>query len=126
MLNQRQEPRSLEASNVFNLLDHTLFAHHSSTACCCHDYINSSRVVVGIGIIRFQADYRIEVLDATLVLTEIFVTHPFSIKDQSRETYGIPRLQPGEECAVTRGRSRYYREPAAPAGGGSTSDRKQL
>ena len=33
---------------------------------------------------------------------------------------GIPRLQPGEECAVTRGRSRYYREPPAPAGGGST------
>jgi putative N6-adenine-specific DNA methylase len=34
---------------------------------------------------------------------------------------GIPRLQPGEECAVTRGRSRYYREPPAPAGGGSTT-----
>jgi phosphopantetheinyl transferase (holo-ACP synthase) len=57
---------------------------------------------------------------------------------------GIPRLQPGEECAVTRGRSRYphasrdnstcklqfplflklgshyYREPPASAGGGST------
>jgi hypothetical protein len=32
---------------------------------------------------------------------------------------GITRLQPGEECAVTRGRSRYYREPPAPAGGGS-------
>ena len=35
---------------------------------------------------------------------------------------GIPRLQPREECAVTRGRSRYYREPPAPAGGGSTID----
>jgi hypothetical protein len=34
---------------------------------------------------------------------------------------GIPRLQPGEECAVPRGRSRYYREPPAPAGGNSTS-----
>jgi ATP-dependent helicase HrpA len=34
---------------------------------------------------------------------------------------GIPRLQPGEECAVTRGRSRYYREPPAPAGGCSTN-----
>jgi threonine dehydrogenase-like Zn-dependent dehydrogenase len=34
---------------------------------------------------------------------------------------GIPRLQPGEKCAVTRGRSRYYnRVPPAPAGGGST------
>jgi hypothetical protein len=35
---------------------------------------------------------------------------------------GITRIQPGEECAVTRGRSRYYREPPAPAGGGSTTD----
>jgi hypothetical protein len=33
---------------------------------------------------------------------------------------GIPRLQPGDECGVIRGRSRYYREPPAPAGGGST------
>jgi len=39
---------------------------------------------------------------------------------------GIPRLQPGEECAVTRGRSRYYREPPAPAGGGSTADERSL
>ena len=33
---------------------------------------------------------------------------------------GIPRLQPGKECGVTRGRSRYCRGPPAPAGGGST------
>jgi len=33
---------------------------------------------------------------------------------------GIPRLQPGEECGVTRGRERYYRGPPAPAGRGST------
>ena len=33
---------------------------------------------------------------------------------------GIPRRQPGDEYAVTRRRSRYYREPLAPAGGGST------
>jgi ATP-dependent helicase HrpA len=34
---------------------------------------------------------------------------------------GIPRLQPGEECAVTSGRSRYYRESPAPAEGCSTN-----
>ena len=33
---------------------------------------------------------------------------------------GTPRLQSGVEYAVTRGRSRYYREPPAPIGGGST------
>jgi len=36
--------------------------------------------------------------------------------------FGIPRLQPGEECGVIRGRSRYYREPPAPARGDSTFD----
>ena len=34
-----------------------------------------------------------------------------------------PGSSKGEECAVTSGRSRYYREPPAPAGGGSTGRR---
>jgi len=34
--------------------------------------------------------------------------------------FGIPRLQPEEECDVIRGRSRYSGEPPAPAGRGST------
>jgi hypothetical protein len=33
------------------------------------------------------------------------------------KTITTQSLQPGEECGVTRGRSRYYREPPAPAGG---------
>ena len=42
------------------------------------------------------------------------------MQDFNPARLGITRLQPGEECAVTRGMSRYYREPPAPAEGGST------
>ena len=42
------------------------------------------------------------------------------MQDFNPARLGITRSQPEEECAVTRGRSRYYREPPAPAEGSST------